>query len=186
MCIRRHSLDDIQSHQGYLRLLRHEMLEACHDLMRENPFDQSCNNLLAVTGVQRCFLLNERGVQQGGLTSTHPERKAVDFNPLYRSSGACWMHREYFRMALKRPHKINASRPYVALPDAVRTVTLSCGVQLGNQRMVFCVDLHPDAVFDGNLSFPDCLPHRPADPTLQRPNWPISQTGPADCTTPGL
>ncbi|MDX1635252.1 MAG: EAL domain-containing protein [Marinobacter sp.] len=154
---RRQSLEDVADHAGYLRLLRYETLASCHAIMRRQAFDEACRSLLAVNGVKRCFLLNEAGVQQGELACEYPGRLLAGFNPLYLSSGACWVHREYFRSALERPHDINVSRPYVALPDAVRTVTLSSGLRLDNRPMVFCVDLHPDAVFDGQLSFPDTL-----------------------------
>lgn len=154
---RQNSLQDVAEHEGYLRLLRYEMLAACHGIVRLDSFQQACGGLLDIPGVKRCFLLNESGVQQGELACEYPDRLRAGFNPLYLSSGACWVHREYFRNALERPHDINVSRPYVALPDAVRTITLSSGLRLDGRRMVFCVDLHPDAVFDGQLSFPEAL-----------------------------
>lgn len=154
---RRRSLEDIANHEGYLRLLRYETLATCHAIMRRQSFDEACRSLLSVNGVKRCFLLNEAGVQQGGLACEYPERLLAGFNPLYLSSGACWVHREYFRSAVERPHDISVSRPYVALPDAVRTVTLSTGLRLDGRPMVFCVDVHPDAVFDGQLGFPETL-----------------------------
>ena len=154
---RRHSRQDVADHEGYLRLLRMEVMSACHSLVRETAFNDACASLLTVAGVKRCFLLNQAGVQQGELAIDFPQRRTHDFNPLFQSGGACWEHREYFRNALSRPYDINASRPYVALPDAIRTVTLSCGLQMKGKAMVFCVDLHPDAVFDGHLRFPDTL-----------------------------
>jgi hypothetical protein len=42
----------------------------------------------------------------------------------------------------------------VALPDAKRTITLS--TMLPGQR-VFCVDIHPDEVFGGKITFPATL-----------------------------
>lgn len=153
----RHSQRDVEQHEGYLRLLRFELLEACHRLLRDEELAQACNRLLDVNGVQRCFLLDADGVQQGGLASTTPERHSTGFNPLYQSGGARWGHREYFTLALQNTSLINACRPYVALPDAVRTITLSCYLQVRGRAMVFCTDLHPDEVFDGQLGFPGSL-----------------------------
>ena len=148
------SLQDIRDQESYLRLLRFEMLEACHSLIRELPFNDACGRLLDVDGVKRCFLLNAQGIQQGNLARANPDIHRGKFNPLYHSAGARWAHREYFRNALERPQHISSCRPYVGLPDAKRTVTLS--TMLPGQQ-VFCVDIHPDEVFGGQLGFPATL-----------------------------
>jgi len=148
------SLQDIRDQESYLRLLRFEMLEACHSLIRELPFNTACGRLLEVDGIQRCFLLNGQGIQQGNLARANPDIHRGKFNPLYHSAGARWAHREYFRNALERPQHISSCRPYVGLPDAKRTVTLS--TMLPGQQ-VFCVDIHPDEVFGGQLGFPATL-----------------------------
>lgn len=148
---------DHLAQEGFLRLLRFETLEACHRIMRQEAFDQACGGLLTIAGVKRCFLLDRQGVQQGNLAIASPDHQRRTFNPLYGSSGACWAHREYVRLAIEQPQQVNACRPYVALPDATRTITLSTTLQLGNQAMIFCVDLHPDELFNGQLSFPPTL-----------------------------
>ena len=148
------SLQDIRDQESYLRLLRFEILEACHSLIRELPFNTACGRLLEVDGVKRCFLLNAQGIQQGNLARANPDIHRGKFNPLYHSAGARWAHREYFRNALDRPQHISSCRPYVGLPDAKRTVTLS--TMLSGQQ-VLCVDIHPDEVFGGQLGFPATL-----------------------------
>lgn len=148
---------DCEAHEGFLRLLRFEILEACHRLIRQEPIEEACASLLDINGIKRCFLLDQFGVQQGNPAHAVPERRPVDFNPLYRSSGASWAHREYFQNAMARPQQISASRPYVALPDAARTVTLSTGLSGHDRQLVFCVDLHPNELFDGQLCFPPTL-----------------------------
>ncbi len=155
--IRMRNEQDCRYQEGFLRLLRVEFLDACLRLSSRTALADACAGLLEIAGVKRCFVLDEDGIQQGGLASETSQLTESQFNPLYQSSGACWSHREYFRRALERPHIINASRPYVALPDAMRTVTLSACVQQNNQTKVFCVDVHPDSVFDGQLAFPDAL-----------------------------
>ncbi|KPP96742.1 EAL domain-containing protein [Marinobacter sp. HL-58] len=154
---RQSSLKESSEHEKFLRLLRFEILEACHRLARGESFTAACETTLRIEGVKRCFLLNRDGVQQGNLVLATHDTAPHNFNPLYQSAGACWAHREYFRNALSRPQHINASRPYVALPDAVRTVTLSTSLTSVDNRQVFCVDLHPDEIFDGQLCFPHTL-----------------------------
>lgn len=154
---RESGLMDIQRQEGFLRLLRLEMMDACHRLARDEPFDRACGRLLELDSVKRCFVLNQAGVQQGNLARATPDIQRGSFNPLYHSAGACWSHREYFQNALSRPQHISVSRPYVALPDAKRTVTLSTVIHTDHGPQVVCVDLHPDELFGGQFTFPATL-----------------------------
>lgn len=151
------TLQENSDHDDFLRLLRFEILETCHRLARGEAFHLACEPMLRISGIKRCFLLDREGVQQGNFAFGTPHFAPQGFNPLYHSAGACWAHREYFRNAVARPQHINASRPYVALPDAIRTVTLSTSLTSDNNRQVFCVDLHPDDLFGGQLCFPPTL-----------------------------
>jgi len=151
------SLQDSRDQESYLRLLRFEIMDAGHQIVRNTPFKEACKLLLQMDGVKRCFLLDGNGIQQGNLAHANHDTKRGGFNPLYHSAGARWGHREYFLNALERPQYINSSRPYVALPDARRTVTLSTTLPTESGPQVFCVDVHPDGVFNGQLCFPATL-----------------------------
>lgn len=151
------SLQDLQNQESFLRLLRFEIMDACHELARGHDFRQACQRLLEQTGVKRCFLLDGNGVQQGNLARAGHDQNQGRFNPLYHSAGARWEHREYFRNALDRPQSISSSRPYVGLPDAKRTITLSTSLYTRTGGQVFCVDIHPDEVLSGQMSFPPTL-----------------------------
>jgi EAL domain-containing protein (putative c-di-GMP-specific phosphodiesterase class I) len=154
---RRHVLQESSEQASFIRLLRFEILETCHRLARKEPFTEACQPMFQVSGVKRCFMLNANGVQQGNLAVAGSSPRPNQFNPLYRSDGACWSHRDYFLNALERPQSISCSRPYVGLPDAIKTVTLSTSLTSGSAREVFCVDIHPDEIFDGQLCFPPTL-----------------------------
>ncbi|MDO6824861.1 EAL domain-containing protein [Marinobacter sp. 1_MG-2023] len=147
-------IQDSKDQESYLRLLHFEIMDACHRIVRNQPFNETCRILLEMDGVKRCFLLDSNGIQQGNLAHAGQDTTPGGFNPLYRSAGASWGHREYFRNAQERPQHINSSRPYVALPDARRTVTLSTALPTESGQQVFCVDVHPDEVFNGQLYFP--------------------------------
>lgn len=151
------TLQDHRDQENYLRLLRFEIMDACHGLARGNDFRHACQRLLELDGVKRCFLLDGNGVQQGNLAHAGRDLNRGKFNPLYHSAGASWSHREYFRNALERPQHINSSRPYVALPDAKRTITLSTSLPTRSGVQVLCVDVHPDEVFHGQMAFPSTL-----------------------------
>lgn len=151
------SLQDQQDQTSYLSLLRFEIMDACHELARGQNFRETCQRLLSLTGVSRCFILDSNGIQQGNVADARRNSNQGRFNPLYHSAGACWEHREYFRNALERPQHISCSRPYVGLPDARRTVTLSTSIYTETGIQVFCVDLHPCQVFSGQMTFPSTL-----------------------------
>jgi EAL domain-containing protein (putative c-di-GMP-specific phosphodiesterase class I) len=154
---RRSTMLESSEQASFMRLLRFEILEACHQLARGEPFTDACQSMFRMEGVKRCFMLNANGIQQGNLTAAGSNRWPHQFNPLYRSDGACWSHREYFLNALERPQSISCSRPYIGLPDATRTVTLSTLLTTTASREVFCVDIHPDEIFGGQLCFPTTL-----------------------------
>ncbi|PAV26875.1 diguanylate phosphodiesterase [Tamilnaduibacter salinus] len=144
------------THDSYLRLLNRELVQACESLKRGQSLEAACGRMLTLAGIRRCFILNDEGIQIGGVISDTSEgTRGADFNPLHQSGGACWSHRDYFRRALEHPDRVCASRPYVGLPDAVRTVTFATRIPAGP---VFCVDMHPDEVFEGQLNLPDLLP----------------------------
>lgn len=154
---RRWSLQHSQEQDQYLRRLRTAMRKSGQQLARGIPFGEACAPLLQLEGVKRCFVLDPDGIQQGRLMHARPDLSQARFNPLYESSGACWAHRDYFRKARLQPHSIHCSRPYVGLPDARRTVTVSTALNHGGRLQVLCVDIHPDELFRGQMQFPDTL-----------------------------
>ncbi|QSP95558.1 EAL domain-containing protein [Marinobacter salinisoli] len=154
---RKVSLEDVQSRENYLRQLQLVIRKACRRLVQGESLPCVSDNLLALDGIQRCFLLDHRGVQQGSLARARDDVGYHQFNPLYQSAGACWKHREYFQNAQAFPERINCSRPYVALPDAKRTVTLSTAIDNPQGHRVMCVDIHPDELFAGQMTFPATL-----------------------------
>lgn len=105
------SLQDHRDQQSYQRLLRFEIMDACHQLMRGIDFRVACQRLLEIDGIKRCFLLDGNGVQQGNLAHASQDLNRGRFNPLYHSAGS----------------------------------------------QVFCVDVHPDDVFSGQMTFPSTL-----------------------------
>lgn len=147
----------IMEQNDYLRALRMETMNSCHELLRQSGLQQACNSLLSLPGVTRCFILDPSGIQRSNLAVTGNNKKNCDFNPMYESAGACWAHRDYFSNAVRNPHQIHVSRPYVALPDARRTITLSTTISGSVDSGILCVDIHPDELDYTNSLFPDVL-----------------------------
>lgn len=147
----------IREQSDYLRALRMETMNSCHELLRQTELQKACSSLLDLPGITRCFILDPNGIQRGNLATNGNEQKHNDFNPMYQSAGACWAHRDYFSNAVSNPHKIHVSRPYVALPDARRTITLSTTISGSADSGILCVDIHPDELDYTNSLFPDVL-----------------------------
>jgi len=140
-----------------LRNLRHEVLETCHQIAGGTALAEAATHLLTSPGAKRCYLLDTRGVQQGetAFAAGYTSRGSA-FNPLLSAEGASWSHREYFRSATNRPGEIHLSRPYVALPDSARTVTVSHMTFTYYGYRILCLDIHPEQAFPGSHHH---LPH---------------------------
>jgi hypothetical protein len=112
---------------------------------------------LPCPGAKRCYLLDTRGLQQGQTAfASGYEGTGATFNPLLSAEGASWSHREYFRNAVSKPGEIHLSRPYVALPDTARTVTVSHMTFTYYGYRILCLDIHPEQAFPGSHHH---LPH---------------------------
>ncbi|MGM0449837.1 MAG: sensor domain-containing phosphodiesterase [Pseudomonadota bacterium] len=134
-----------------LRSLRHEVLETCHRVAGGDSLAEAATHLLEYEGGKRCYLLDTMGVQQGPTASaTGYESTGSTFNPLLSAEGASWSHREYFRNAVNKPGEIHLSRPYVALPDTARTVTVSHMTYTLHGYRILCLDIHPEQAFPGS------------------------------------
>ncbi len=113
-------------------------------LMESNlPGEVACRGFLELPDAERCFVLDEFGVQNGP-SLTPPNRVRHDdasFNPLGEASGANWSRRPYFRRALEHPGRVQVSRPYLSLAGARPCVTLSMSLRVHGATVVLCGDV---------------------------------------------
>lgn len=105
----------------------------------------ACAKFLALENVDVCFLLDEGGYQigrsllpQSGAASSVVERQ---FSALKQADGACWSRRQYFRLALENPGKVQVSRPYLAMLSRHLCVTASVCLTLDGEKLVLCADV---------------------------------------------
>lgn len=107
------------------------------------PAHAACGGFLELPDAERCFVLDEDGVQRAS-NMTPPDRppaSAGRFNPLGDAAGANWSRRHYFRRALEHPGRVQVSRPYLSLAGARTCVTLSMAVRIGHETFVLCGDV---------------------------------------------
>ena len=134
-----------------LQLLRHEVLATCNHIAKGISLAEATKPLFECDGVKRCYLLDIRGIQRGETVMTNGHAATIpDFNPLDHAEGASWSHREYFKSALSKPGEIHLSRPYVALPDTARTITISHMTYTSDTHLILCLDIHPEEAFPGS------------------------------------
>lgn len=109
-------------------------------------------DMVAMDGVLRLYLLNESGTQIGENISSRQRATQRDprLAPLYDAQGANWAHRPYFRRALARPGEIQLTRPYLSLTDARMCLTLTRVVNLQRERAVLCCDIEWNGTTDGH------------------------------------
>lgn len=104
------------------------------------PPEAACRELLCLSRVERCFILDRDGHQLGdNLVATRaPDPR---FRPLADARGAVWSRKPYFRRALAEPGRVQATRPYLSLTGANMCVTLSILLPTATGPRVYCVDL---------------------------------------------
>ncbi len=117
-------------------------LECADTLDRGKPLAVACADFLAMRGVERAYLLDRDGVQIG----TNVEARRLPngdrrFDPCADATGANWFRRPYFRRAIRSPHTVQVSRPYLSIRDAKTCVTLSIAIVEGDCCRVLCADL---------------------------------------------
>ncbi|MBF0462808.1 MAG: EAL domain-containing protein [Magnetococcales bacterium] len=102
-----------------------------------------CDQLLQQPGVVCCFILDGEGRQMGpNRVPTATGRPAGKYHCIAGFSGADWSRRSYFRRAVARPGEVQIMGPYLSLPDAHMSITLSLAVGWENGTIrVVCVDL---------------------------------------------
>ncbi len=135
-----HTVDD--KLQGYM-----EKFQACAARVAElDSIEDACRPFLNESLVQRCFLINSRGVQIGEAIEAPIGSSELDakFAPLSRSAGANWYRRQYYRRAIQNPDKVQVSKPYLSLRDAQYCITLSITMEISNDIYVLCADINWD------------------------------------------
>jgi EAL domain-containing protein (putative c-di-GMP-specific phosphodiesterase class I) len=108
--------------------------------------ETACIDLLSRPKVERCYIINENGKQQGS-NIVSPQRNVMQdprFIPLADAKDAIWSRRHYFRRAVNNPGKIQISRPYLSIVGASMCITLSVTIKTGQTTQVLCCDLQWD------------------------------------------
>jgi EAL domain-containing protein (putative c-di-GMP-specific phosphodiesterase class I) len=117
---------------------------ACAETLRKGKsLGNACAEFLQMRGVERAYLLDQDGVQIGiNVESGHLQQTADRrFDPCADGTGANWFRRPYFRRAIRAPHTVQVSRPYLSIRDAKTCVTLSIAVVDDASCRVLCADL---------------------------------------------
>ena len=111
---------------------------------------QACASLLALPGVQLCYLLDEHGMDccppvepaQRGLALTGSlVKQDKRFEPLEHAGSARWARRPYFRRAVSELGQVQVTRPYLSLNAARMCVTVSLAFWSQARMQVICADL---------------------------------------------
>ncbi|PTB21400.1 diguanylate phosphodiesterase [Trinickia symbiotica] len=123
----------------YIRAL----MRAGERLAAGEPLEEVCWNFLALDHAARCFLLDAQGRQAGRnivLRADRPGNEAR-FMPVADAQGANWVRRPYFRTAMEAPERVQVTKPYLSINEALPCVTLSLAIRVGEQLRVLCGDV---------------------------------------------
>ncbi|MCB5186186.1 EAL domain-containing protein [Methylobacillus gramineus] len=105
----------------------------------------ACQALLELDRADRCYILDQQGVQLGSsLLKNHAAaaKSTRRYQPLAEGDGAIWLRRPYLRRALQNPGSLQMTRPYLSIATGQLCVTLSMAIVLNGQIAVLCFDIH--------------------------------------------
>ncbi|ABM60986.1 sensor domain-containing phosphodiesterase [Halorhodospira halophila] len=143
------TLTAVNREQITLQPYEQTFLRAATRLDRGHGLRESCADLMALRGVQRCFVLNQRGEQVGehllpaGLKADAPVTTDPRHAPLVDTRGGTWSRRPYFRDALLAPRRLKISRPYLSSTGRHVCITLSIATRSHDDGhyYVLCCDV---------------------------------------------
>lgn len=138
-----------QTHAQRIAPYQAALKKALPGLRQGQTLRQACAALLAMPGVQFCYLLDELGreicpaVEPDRTHSAIGVTKAVDrrFEPLDHAGQARWARRPYFRRAIAELGQVQITRPYLSLHGARMCVTVSLAFWSQAKTQVICCDL---------------------------------------------
>ncbi|WP_018150878.1 EAL domain-containing protein [Leeia oryzae] len=112
-------------------------------LQAQMRLTDACAELLRQPGVDRCYLINEKGVQVGeSILPAGQEPAASRFAPLENAAGANWSSRSYHYCAIAQPGEVQVSRPYLSVANSCLCITLSLAIRVSDTLSVLCCDLN--------------------------------------------
>ncbi len=108
-----------------------------------SELDRVVSNEMGCPGAVRFYVLDARGFQRGETVTFDQPGHFCDFrfDPLSDARGANWSRRGYFKNAMKRPGRVQISRPYLSITGAHLCRTLSIALEFASEILVFCVDI---------------------------------------------
>jgi EAL domain-containing protein (putative c-di-GMP-specific phosphodiesterase class I) len=121
-----------------------EFAEAAARLQAGFTLVQACEGLLKIDGADRCYLLNQQGIQIGAsLIASRRGNPMGDarYQPMADGTGANWVRRPYLQRALQHPRELQVTRPYLSIATGRLCVTVSMAIHVMGQLQVLCYDL---------------------------------------------
>lgn len=107
-------------------------------------FESACEPLLGAPRVLRCYLLDPGGTQLSENLAPVGVRLDARYWPLANALGACWAHRDYFKLALGHPGQVMQTQEYLSLPDGGHCQTLAIADGGLDRQLVLCCDVRPE------------------------------------------
>jgi len=120
---------------------------AVNSFQNGSGIEQACLPLLALPGADRCYLLDQDGVQAEAslIAASSPEVEDARFQPLAETRGANWFRRPYLQRAIQHPGELQVTRPYLSIATGRLCVTISQAMEVAGQVQVLCYDIDWDA-----------------------------------------
>lgn len=137
-------LNSRQAHQQRMAPFAAAMKKALPGLRQGQGLRAAAAALLALPGVQLCYLLDDQGCELGSPVEPMQQRFDLSdqrFQPLQRAGHARWARRPYFRRAVAELGQVQMTRPYLSLHGARMCVTVSLAFWCQAKMQVLCADV---------------------------------------------
>ncbi|MCB5190489.1 EAL domain-containing protein [Methylobacillus arboreus] len=134
----------LDSSQKCLAYYRGAFMHAVAQLQAGAAPEHAFQQLLLLKGADRCYMLDQQGVQVGASCLAESTKIVSDrrYQPLTDGRGAVWSRRPYLRRALQNPGSLQMTRPYLSIATGKLCVTLSVAIVLHGQISVLCFDFN--------------------------------------------
>lgn len=134
---------EVHHHNLEMGQFTNEFMECAWSVSDDVPLEEAAARLLRLTGVERVYLLDHKGLQvsQNIFPDEMLSNADLRYKPLWDSYGATWTRRSSFHDAIHNPGVVQYSLPYRSNTSLHMCTTLSVSIRKGSHAYVLCCDV---------------------------------------------
>ncbi|MEO5332689.1 MAG: EAL domain-containing protein [Magnetococcus sp. YQC-5] len=134
---------EVHHHNLEMGQFTNEFMECAWAVSDDVPLEEASARLLRLSGVDRIYLLDHKGLQvsQNLFPDERQSHADLRYKPLWDSYGATWTRRSSFHDAIHNPGVVQYSLPYRSSTSLHMCTTISISIRKGSHAYVLCCDV---------------------------------------------